>query len=445
MRVSKPLKINALSYTIALCAAFTAGAVPAALVFGVDPYEVFRTTNRTTKIQDIAEKAHYPLWKLAKYEEGKFDTIILGDSRARSLRDKYWHELGADKALNLAYGGGTVPEIHSTFQVIKNDPAIKNLIVGIQLRSFDEDHKDDMNRVPEAEYIVNNRLEYLKNWSIFKTAWNMMTVEEKETFESFDAFAKTFSIAAKADEFQTGMEFDPRDSSVDADCFDCDLKSELNRLTVSERYQIVKKHVSFTKDPNVSTKASYSMGNWSEVSDLYATSDKLEPLPKKMASQVTRNAKSDWAGFEFSQRYWSYLVEMSDWASANNKNLVFVIPPTIEDMQRTISIYGLERSRHEFQMELAKLGTVVDFDFSNELTKQIDNFSDAYHFNSKIAKKIVGEITAFISVDPQTRARADKRADLIKCSGETNVTKPIKIIDDVSLTNMQNCRIWRVL
>jgi hypothetical protein len=445
MRVSKPLKINALSYTIALAAAFTAGAVPAALVFGVDPYEVFRSTDRTTKIQDIAEKAHYPLWKLAKYEKGKFDTIILGDSRARSLRDKYWHELGADKALNLAYGGGTVPEIYSTFKVIKDDPEVKNLVVGIQLRSFDEDHKDDMNRVPEAEYIVNNRLEYLKNWSIFKTSWNMMTEEEKETFENFNAFAKAFSIQAKADEFETSMEFDPRSSEVDADCFDCDLKSELNRLTVSERYQIVKKHTSFNKDSNVAIKASLTKDNWSEVSHLYATSDKFAPLPKKMASQVTKNAKSDWADFEFSQRYWSYLVEISDWATANDKNLIFVIPPTIEDMQRTISIYGLERSRHEFQMELAKLGTVVDFDFSNELTKEIDNFSDAYHFNSKVARKIVGEITAFISVDPEVRKRANKRADLIRCSGEAKATNPAKIIDDVSLINMQNCRIWRVL
>ena len=445
MQVSKPLKINAVSYTLALCAAFTAGAIPAGLVFGVDPYEVFRATDRTTKIQDIAEKAHYPLWKLAKYEKGKFDTIILGDSRARSLRDKYWHELGADKALNLAYGGGTVPEIYSTFKVIKDDPAVENLVVGIQLRSFDEDHKDDMNRVPEAEYIVNNRLEYLKNWSIFKTAWNMMTVEEKETFESFDAFAKTFSIAAKADEFQTSMEFDPRDPNVDEDCFDCDLKSELNRLTVSERYQIIKKHVSFGDGSYLSKKASYTIGNWSDVSHLYATSDKLKPLPKKMASQVTKNAKSDWAEFEFSQRYWSYLIEMSNWAEANDKKLIFVIPPTIEDMQRTISIYGLEKSRHEFRVELAKLGTVVDFDFSNELTKQIDNFSDAYHFNSKIAKKIVGEITAFISVDPEVRKLAEKRADLIKCTSGEQSSGTTKIIDDISLTDMQNCRIWRVL
>ncbi|MEO9459629.1 MAG: hypothetical protein ABJE63_00730 [Lentilitoribacter sp.] len=445
MRVSKPLKINALSYTIALCAAFTAGAIPAGLVFGVDPYEVFRPTDRTTKIQDIAEKAHYPLWKLAKYQQGQFDTIILGDSRARSLRDKYWHELGVDNALNLAYGGGTIPEIYSTFQVIKDDPAVKNLVVGIQLRSFDEDHKGDMNRVPEAEYIVNNRTEYLKNWSIFKTAWKMMSVEEKETFDNFDAFAKKFSMAAKADELAAMTIFDPSDPQVDVDCFDCDLKSELNRLTVSERYQILDKNLSFRADLTTPIRTSITIENWSEVSHLYSTSNTLVPLPKKMANQVTRNAKSDWVGFEFSSRYWSYITEISHWAEQNNKNLIFVIPPTIEDMQRTISIYGMEKSSHEFRMKLAKLGTVIDFDYSNDLTKQIDNFSDAYHFKSTIAKKIVGEITGFISVDPAARKLAIKRSDLINCSPSEINEKSTKVIDKIALTNINNCRVWRVL
>jgi len=146
---SQTQRKRSLAATFALLGiSFAAGFSPVMFNLSVDPYQVFWKSDRPTAINDLAEKSHYPLWKLAKYKPGKHDTLILGDSRARALRDKYWHEAGVPTALNLAYGGGTIPEIYATFKLLQNDNNIRRLVIGIQLRSFDEDHKGGMNRRP---------------------------------------------------------------------------------------------------------------------------------------------------------------------------------------------------------------------------------------------------------------------------------------------------------
>lgn len=98
-------KLGNKAYGAFLTTGFFIGAGPAFLTMAVDPYEVFHSSSRPSSITDLAEKAHYPLFKLAKYNKGAHKLVVLGDSRARALRDKYWHELGMTSALNLSYGG----------------------------------------------------------------------------------------------------------------------------------------------------------------------------------------------------------------------------------------------------------------------------------------------------------------------------------------------------
>ncbi|KAG1700370.1 hypothetical protein GQR58_005066 [Nymphon striatum] len=318
-----------------LSTAFAIGALPAFLNLTVDPYQMFSEKDRPTAINDIAEKAHYPLWKLAKFSRGSHDTIILGDSRARALRDKYWHELKMPGALNLAYGGGTIPEVFSTFSVIKSDPAIRNLIIGVQLRSFDEDHKGGMNRVPEAVELVRYKLEYLKNWNVFQTTMKVFKKENEETINQYDHYG-------------WGSAF-----------------------------------------PNY---------NWDTYRSYYEADYQNTKSSKKFERQVLKN----WTGglaqaFEFSKKYWKHFEEIGHMGKINNKNLVFVIPPTITNLQNTIQKNGLGKLNHQLRVKLAELGTVVDLDFPNKLTEDVSRFNDAYHFNSKVARQIVGQVIPLIS------------------------------------------------
>jgi len=321
------------------------GVMPLCLNLMIDPYGLFSQTQRSGKLAQYIERAHYPLWKLAAYEKNRNDIFILGDSRARALQEKYWKEYGRNRVTNLAYGGGTIPEIYSTFQIIKQDPGLQTLVVGIQLRSFDEDHKGGMNRVPEAERLVQRPLEYLKNWSVAKTSLHV-------------------------------------------------LRSE------------------------------YAFLNSARAS--------MRVLPKKFATQVERNGRADWQDFEFSRKYWSMLVEIAEWAKANNKKLIFVIPPTIAEMRQTIVTVGLAKQSEQLRASLSNLGLVLDFDMPGKLTNRLENFNDAYHFAPKVGRMIVGQILRAIGSEQTVLESVKKRESSIKC--------PLSDASKGMVTG-QNCRV----
>jgi len=423
--------------------AFIVGASPALLNIFVDPYQVFSSRERTTRINDIAEKKHYPLWKLAKYRHGTHDTIILGDSRARALRDKYWHELGMRRALNLAYGGGTIPEIYTTFQLVKNDKAIRNLVVGIQLRSFDEDHKDGMNRVPEAVKILGNRLEYLKNWTISKTAWKMFEAENESGFAKVSELKPTLVGTAKAGDLGKTGAVSLSKLLEPKVCFGCELPVDL--ASIQHLHRGMYHHgIRGYGYGHTGWLTALSLSKWEKLEPLYGVGETLETLSGKHGRQVKRNGKADWRGFEFSEKYWNHITDMASWAKDNEVNLIFVIPPTVSQMQQTIQNNKLGRLNHQFRVELAKLGTVIDLDFDNPLTRNISNFSDAYHFNSKIARMIVGEIAAHLTDDLKTQKLVAKRRKLITCSAQEKGATRREITRSVVLFEKRNCRNWRM-
>lgn len=417
-------------YGASVCFALLAGASPAALTLFVDPYEVYVDKNRTSKITDIAEKRHYPLWKLAHYKKGHHDTVILGDSRARSLKDKYWIELGVSKALNLAYGGGTIPEIYTTFNHIKNDPAIKNIVIGIQLRSFDEKHKGGLNRVPEAIRILDSQFEYVKNWSILNTAFDMFKAENKTTLKQINSYVPTLVSNANADELCT----QPKRSI----CYNCTLPKNLN--SVPYRIRTKGRNLGLGRGARYDGILGYmSNTHWRSVNELYTLAAIDTKYSKKITRQIKRNGKSDWKSFQFSKKYWNHIVEISNWAKANNKTITYIIPPTVQGMQNTIKVNLLAPLNHKFRIELAKLGNVYDFDFGNKITANGKNFTDAYHFNSKIARQIVGEVA--LSIVPTSKKKVLKRRGKIKCTHKSNKSKALS--DAVKVSLFDYCRVWK--
>ena len=403
--------------------ALAIGLAPAALNYSVDPYEYFQQDRLSKREADSVEKTHYAMWKFARYD-GKADTVILGDSRARSLRDKYWHEFGAKGAFNFAYGGGTIPEVYSTFQAIKNNPNLKTLIIGVQLRSFDETHKGGMNRVPEAVKATASPTSYLKNWFVARQSWRLLSQSSPALAQLTETVSSAFSVAAWAVDlgapgttpFKTLMRPDV--------CYGCNLPTDG-----------VKVDPVMTKGPNLGLGRGRHRNLMQDVS---AFPERV--LPAKFNRQVEKNARSDWQNFNFSKRYFEMMEKIGQWAKAKpERRVIFVIPPTIDEMRQTISSYGLSSLDRALRQRLATLGTVVDFDFQSQMTRQVSNFSDAYHFNSKVARQIVGEILLVKSVKDEIKKRIFKRRSLFECPSQ-KMSKGLKAPD---FEEGRSCRIWK--
>ena len=427
-------------FTVSIVCALIIGALPALLIYSVDPYEVMGPKVRPRAISELAEKAHYPMWKLARYRPGEHETVILGDSRARALREKYWREAGLGRAINLAYGGGTVPEIYTTFELIKDDPAVRNIVVGIQLRSMDERHKGGMNRVPEAIRVLNDRLEYLKNWSVAKTSLTVFRAENAEAIETLSTFVPSLVSSARA-------EIPGREGATSLHtllspeiCFSCSLPRSMEALPLRVR------HGRFVYSGLLHGSGDGYGGRWrqdfaDELLALYRIDLQARSLPAKIQRQVERNGPADWRDFEMSELYWRMLEDMASSARENGKRLIFVIPPTVTDMQATIARHGLADLNLALRFELAKLAEVIDFDFPNSLTSDPENFSDAYHFGSNVARAMVEELAERLSPDGHIRRKSGLPVT-IDCIDDPAAGDKITVGEDVSLTGGRHCRSW---
>lgn len=416
-------------HLIWVTAALVIGAGPAFLNFVADPYEMFRKGTADKHSAELAEKAHYPLWKMTHFPAGS-SVVILGDSRARALRDKYWHELGLTGAYNFAYGGGTIPEIHSTFQQIKDSPHLKTLVVGIQLRSFDPNHKGGMNRVPEAVKVSSSSINYLKNWSVARTSLKVLLSQTPRLQALSQAAAHLVSLSAQAAEFGQPGAVTVDELLKPEICFGCELPED------GAYYQPVRRA---SKGPNL------GLGRGTKRYESHLDSPNgIRVLPAKFERQVTKNATADWKNFQFSESYFELIREMASWANSKpERHLVFVIPPTIPEMQATIDSFGLSDLNRELRLRLAQLGMVLDFDFPNAVTSNLQNFSDAYHFNAVVARSIVGEVALTLPGNSETTKKlATKRRTLLRCPDVQAPSLGIPPDADVEAAS-STCHIWK--
>ncbi|PCJ95822.1 MAG: hypothetical protein COA52_03155 [Hyphomicrobiales bacterium] len=413
-------------YCFIMLLTFLVGLLPFVFNYVVDPYEMNRVVDAGFDKKKVSEKAHYPLWKVIHYPAIPPEVIILGDSRARSLRDQYWQGFGYSKAYNFGYGAATMREVYDTFQFAKDNKNLKSLVIGVQLRSFRQNDRGGMNRVPEAIRLGQNPLKYYSNWFVLRVGVELLKKEFGPIISKMiDLGVVSLAHAESASKKKT----DPLKGLLEPEsCENCMLPENVAAS--------IHPALAIAQD----TYFGADLGMWSR---LWLPIEIDRELTGVFQQQVLRNANSDWRSFKFSEKNWSYLVEISKWSKQNNVQLIFVIPPTISEMQSRVVEFGYGALNHDFRKRLLGLGDVVDFDFDSPFTRDLTRFTDAYHFNFRASRLIVGEILQLVSNDQKAVAKARKRRKDIICPVLPKDITNKNSDDFMEVTEGQSCRIWR--
>jgi hypothetical protein len=397
---------------------------PVAFNTVVDSFDPNQIADLGLNKKEISVKAHYPLYKMIEYPRIKAPTVILGDSRARALQDKYWQELGRTDVYNFAYGGATVYEIYDTFQYLKENAELETLIISLPLRSMDARFKGGMNRVPEAISLAENPFSYYTNWFVAKTGWRLLEDRFSDTFSIFSKLAIPAVSSAQAAEFTATSRLSLEALLDPALCDECALKTPARKLVL----------------PVLHRGYGIGLGFWGAY---WPRIDLDRDLPQLFAKQVGTNGAADWRRFKESDELWVKIEEIAAWTKDNGVQLVFLIPPTISEMQRRISDFGLKVANHRFRGRLSALAPVVDLDFDTNFTRDLANFTDAYHFGSAPARRIVGELLQVISADDATTKLALKHRSDLACPVRQKDISQTQTHGTLQLVEGRNCRIWR--
>lgn len=411
-------------YAAVLIAAFAIAFTPTVFNFVVDPFNMNRMVDLDLDKAEISVKAHYPLYKMVEFPRSPAKTIILGDSRARALQDRYFREFGYEDVYNFAYGGATVFEIYDTFRYLSETTKLEKLVIGLPFRSMDARHKNGLNRVPEAIEMAGDPAAYYTSWFVAETAWRLIEDRYPALVNAIRSVVPSFIGSAEAYDFNRPGDISLQELLDPEICGGCELPDAKPVVNLPTSYR----------------HSGYGIGRWS---GLWPEIDLDRALPRGFAKQVGTNGAADWRRFEQSDALWKKLAAIAEWCRENKVDLVFVVPPTIPEMQRRIADFGFTAANQRFRERLSGLAPVIDLDFDNAFTRNLKHFTDAYHFNAQAARQIVGEIVQLLDAGSSPAATArDKRREVICPTGTTD-TKRVLAHEGVRMNEGTNCRIWR--
>lgn len=137
----------------------------------VDPYNLFRgaVESKNLTLSDTFLKIDPCLWKCFDYQRNPVRNIILGDSRADNLDTKYIQDTTNEKYYNLAYGGGTLPEIIDTFWFATKQIKLQKVYIGLNFNLYNQ--YNTMNRFVDVDKIMNCNSMYFINHNVVKSLY----------------------------------------------------------------------------------------------------------------------------------------------------------------------------------------------------------------------------------------------------------------------------------
>ena len=140
------------------------------LVIFIDPYNYFGISKGIVN-NEIKRKISYeisnPLFELIDFEKTTSPYILLGSSQTGIFTPGIIKEFTGHEFKNMSYGGGTMPEIISTFWELDKQTALKEVYIGISFIDFNGSQY--RNRIPEALKTKANYFSYIFSKSSLKS------------------------------------------------------------------------------------------------------------------------------------------------------------------------------------------------------------------------------------------------------------------------------------
>ena len=108
--------------------------------------------------------------------------------------------------------------------------------------------------------------------------------------------------------------------------------------------------------------------------------------------QIEVVAREMYANYSYPAVHHANLVEVSEYCRDHGIELVFLVFPSHRDLQDQVAAFDLGAAQERMLADLAELGTVFDFELANEITADRENYTDPFHFEPDVMRKIVAGV-----------------------------------------------------
>ena len=140
-------------------------------IYLIDPYRLFSKApvvpESITKYYALS--VNPVLWELPAFTRSPKPNILLGDSQMNHLKAEDIERITGQEYFNLAYGGGTIRELISTFWYASQRVRLRSVYIGISFVAYAD---CVANRVPAVEGMIRNPLTYFVNRDVFEATWD---------------------------------------------------------------------------------------------------------------------------------------------------------------------------------------------------------------------------------------------------------------------------------
>lgn len=128
------------------------------LNFIIDPYNLNMFFKLGLDKENISKPMNNRLYSLAYFNNDPDVNIVLGDSRGRSLKEKYFKDAGAHNWRNVSIGGGTLYEEIDLFYFIVDKVKLRNVVFLIPFNLYNDNQRH--NEIPDAINTIQNPFRY---------------------------------------------------------------------------------------------------------------------------------------------------------------------------------------------------------------------------------------------------------------------------------------------